>query len=228
MAFGSSMKDKAIVAVIGMSIMYVIGGFLWFSALTDKASSWNRSQRAYRDSVKKYNEERALIARKAYWNDEYEAERSKMPMFPEGETVGTHWLGRMDTLAAENHISISSRQSGKEEEVGDVFQLPVDVKGWEAALEPLVEFLFALEHAEEAMFDVKSIDMRPSSHKGYLKGQFTLNCAYMRGDVEESSEEEEDASKEKGDDDSTGNETSGDEEGTSGKETEKAEKENMQ
>ena len=221
MAFGSSMKDKAIVAVVGMSVMYVVGGFLWFSALTDKASSWNRSQRAYRDSVKKYNEERALIARKAYWNDEYEAERSKMPMFPEGETVGTHWLGRMDTLAAENHISISSRQSGKEEEVGDVFQLPVDVKGWEAALEPLVEFLFALEHAEEAMFDVKSIDMRPSSHKGYLKGQFTLNCAYMRGDVEEESEkdeeskmdeesEEEDDSKK--DDASQVNKTSGGEE----------------
>lgn len=190
MAFGSSMKDKAVMAVAGMSVMYLVAGFLWFTALTDKASSWNLSQRKYRDSVKRYEKERALIAKKAYWNDEYEAERSKMPMFPDGEKVGMHWLEMMDTLAGENHISISSRQDGKEETVGDVFQLQVEVKGWEAALESLVKFLFALEHAEDAMFDVKSIDMKPSSHKGYLKGQFSLNCAYMRGEVEKEDGEE--------------------------------------
>ena len=197
MAFGSSMKDKAALAITGMVALYAVGGFLWFKALTDKASDWNRSQRKYADAVKTFQRERALIARRAYWEDSYESERSKMPMFPEGEAVGTHWLGRMDALATENHISISSRQSGKEEEVGDVYELPVDVKGWEAALEPLVNFLFALEHADEAMFDVKTIDMRPSSHKGFLKGQFTLNCAYMRGDVEDDVEEEENGKKEK-------------------------------
>ena len=195
MAFGSSMKDKAALAITGMVALYAVGGFLWFKALTDKASDWNRSQRNYSESVKKYRNERALIAKRAYWEDAYESERSKMPMFPEGEAVGTHWMGRMDALATENHISISSRQSGKEEPVGDVFELPVEVKSWEAALDPLVKFLFALEHAEEAMFDVKSIDMRPSSHKGFLKGQFTLTCAYMRGDVEEEEAEEKEDTK---------------------------------
>ena len=196
MAFGSSMKDKAVLAIAGMAVLYAVGGILWFKAITDKASDWNRSQRKYTESVKTYQRERALIAKRAFWEDSYESERSKMPMFPEGETVGTHWLGIMDALAGENHISISSRQSGKEVEVGDVYELPVDVKGWEAALDPLVKFLFALEHAEEAMFDVKAIDMRPSTHKGFLKGQFTLNCAYMRGNVEEDDEEEENGKKE--------------------------------
>ncbi len=190
MAFGASMKDKAVLAIVGMTMLYAVGGFLWFKALADKASDWNRSQRKYAEAVKTYQRERALIARKAYWNDAYEEEREKMPMFPEGENVGTHWLGRMDSIASENHISISSRQSGKEVEVGDVYELPVEVKSWEAGLEPLVNFLFALEHAEEAMFDIRAIDIRPSSHKGFLKGQFTLTCAYMRGDVEEKTEEE--------------------------------------
>ena len=191
MAFGASMKDKAVLAIGGMALMYAVGGFLWFKALTDKASDWNKSQRMYAESVKKYQRERALIARRAYWSDAYDDERAKMPMFPEGKDVGTHWLGRMEEIASQNLISISSRQSGKEEERGDVYELPVEVKGWEAALEPLVKFLYALEHAEEAMFDVKSIDMRASSHKGYLKGAFTLTCAYMRGDVEEEEDEEE-------------------------------------
>ena len=55
-------------------------------------------------------------------------------------------------------------------------------------LEPLVKFLYELEHAEEAMFDVQSLVIRPSSHKGFLKGSFTLACAYMRGDVENDDE----------------------------------------
>ncbi len=189
MAFGSSMKDKAVLAIGGMAVLYAAAGFLWFKALTDKASDWNKSQRKYEDAVKQYRRERALIAKRAYWEDAYESERSKMPMFPEGETVGTHWLGRMDAIANENHMAISTRAAGNEEEVGDVFELPVEVKSWEGALESLVKFLYALEHAEEAMFDVKAIDIRTSSHKGYLKGQFTLTCAYMRGDVEEADEE---------------------------------------
>ena len=191
MAFGSSMKDKAMLAIGGMVLMYAVGGFLWFKAVTDKASDWNRSQRKYSEAVKTYGRERALIAKRSDWEDAYENEREKMPMFPEGENVGTHWLGRMDSIATANHIAISSRQSGKEEEVGDVYELPVEVKSWEAALDPLVKFLYALEHAEEAMFDIKTIDMRPSAHKGYLKGQFTLTCAYMRGDVEVDKDDEE-------------------------------------
>lgn len=184
MAFGASMKDKAILAIGGMTLLYAASGFLWFKALTDKGSDWNKSQRAYTESVKKYQRERALIAKRAFWEDSYEEEREKMPMFPEGEKVGEHWLERMDEIANKNHMAISTRAAGKEEEVGDVYELPVEVKSWEGALESLVNFLYALEHAEEAMFDIKAIDIRTSSHKGYLKGQFTLTCAYMRGDVE--------------------------------------------
>ena len=190
MAFGSTLKDRAVLAIVGMVALYAVAGFLWFKAVTDKASDWNRSRCKYTDAVKQYQRERALISRSAYWNEAYEDERSKMPMFPEGEAVGTHWLNRMDSLANEHHVAISSRMNGKEEEVGDVFELPVEVKSWEAGLEPLVEFLFALEHADEAMFDVRAIDMRPSSHKGFLKGQFTLSCAYMRGDVDEKDDKE--------------------------------------
>ena len=190
MAFGASMKDKAILAIGGMTLLYAASGFLWFKALTDKGSDWNKSQRAYTESVNKYQRERALIDKRVDWEDAYEEEREKMPMFPEGEKVGEHWLERMDEIANQNHMAISTRAAGKEEEVGDVYELPVEVKSWEGALDPLVNFLYALEHAEEAMFDIKAIDIRTSSHKGYLKGQFTLTCAYMRGDTEESGGEE--------------------------------------
>ena len=105
MAFGASMKDKAILAIGGMTLFYAAAGFLWFKALTDKASDWNKSQRAYTESVKKYQRERALIAKRAFWEDSYEEEREKMPMFPEGEDVDTHWMDLMDRLATKNNRS---------------------------------------------------------------------------------------------------------------------------
>lgn len=186
MAFGASMRDRAVVAIGIVVAMYLAAGALWYLALTDKASSWNSSQRQYKTSLTKFQQERKLISQRLMWIDAYDEEREKMPTFPEGEAVDTHWLSKMDAIAFENHVSIGTRQPGQENTQGDVFELPLDVKNWEAGLEPLVKFLYGLEHAQEAMFDVQSLVMRPSSHKGFLKGQFTLTCAYMRGDVEDS------------------------------------------
>lgn len=197
MAFGSSMRDRTIVAAAVVVVMYVFAGVLWYANLKDRGSLWNRSQNSYQDARKTYLKERKLISERLMWNDAYDEEREKMPTFPEGEDVDTHWLAKMDSIAKANHVSIGTRQPEKEEEVGDVYELPVKVSGWEGALEPLVKFLYELEHADEAMFDVKSILIRPSSHKGFLKGQFTLTCAYMRGDVEEEADDDGEKKKEK-------------------------------
>ena len=45
--------------------------------------------------------------------------------------------------------------------------------------------MHALETEKEAMFDIREISIKPSSHKGFLSGNFKLACAYMRGEVEE-------------------------------------------
>ena len=109
-----------------------------------------------------------------------------MPVFSEdAKDVDTHWLSRMDALAQECHVSISQRQAGQQVEAGDVFELPIDVKRWEASISALVKFMHALESEKEAMFDVREISVKPSSHKGYLTGSFKLACAYMRGEKEE-------------------------------------------
>lgn len=185
MAMDAQLKNRAVAAIAGMVLLYFLGGALWFVQLNDKASAWNASQKQFKQAREKYLRERKLISEKSRWNDLYDEEREKMPMFPEGEDVNTHWLRQMDALAEKHHVFITTRSPGLEQEVGDVYELPIDVKNWEGGLEPLVRFLYGLEHAEEAMFDVRSIAMRPSSHKGAVKGQFTLTCAYMRGDVED-------------------------------------------
>ena len=105
-----------------------------------------------------------------------------MPTFEAGKATDTTWLKKMDELAEKHHIAISQRQSGKEVESGDVLELPIDVKTWEGSLESLVKFMHELENTNEGMFDIRSLSFKPSSKKGYLKGSFTLTCAYMRED----------------------------------------------
>ena len=105
-----------------------------------------------------------------------------MPMFEDGKATDTTWRGKVEALAKENLVQIHQIEHGKEIETGDVLQLPIEIKSFEASLEALVKFMHALDSADDGMFDVKSLSVKPSNKKGYLKGSLSLTCAYMRGD----------------------------------------------
>lgn len=184
---GLSLRDRALLMILGIVVLYVAAGLAWIMSVQHK---WTVSLKKYRDTVKKYERENDLIAQTDRWNMEYISEKEKMPMFPEGEDVDTHWMNMMDNLATTNYIAISRRQYGKEVSKGDVFELPVEVSGWEGSLEGLVKFLWDVQSNGQSMMDVSAITIRPSQKKGFLKGTFTLTCAYMRGDVQQDDEED--------------------------------------
>ncbi len=174
-----SLKEKAVLAVVGVVFLYALAVVLWF---TSQEAAWTKAAKMYRSAKDKYERECRLIGEKQKWNDAYEDEKAQMPTFAFGKTTDTTWLQKMDELAEKHHISISQRQGGSEVEKGDVLELPIDVRNWEGALESLVKFLHELENTSEGMFDMGSLSFKPSSKKGYLRGSFTLTCAYMRED----------------------------------------------
>ena len=171
------LREKAVLAVIGVVALYALAAALWFLR---QGGEWSKSVKSYERACKNYRDECRLIADKAKWTESYEEEKSQMPMFESGKATDTTWLQKMDELAAKHYIQISNRQGGKEVEAGEVLELPIEVKNWEGALESLVRFMHELENTSEGMFDVRAISFKPSSKKGYLKGSFTLTCAYMR------------------------------------------------
>lgn len=172
-----SLREKAVLAVLGMILLYFLAAALWFVSQQD---AWRKAARAYAQARKTYMDECKLIAERQKWNQAYEDEKALMPTFETGKATDTTWQRKMEEIAQKNHISISQRQVGKEVEAGDVYELPIEVKSWEGALESLVKFLHELENTDEGMFDVRMINMRPSSKRGYLKGSLTVTCAYMR------------------------------------------------
>lgn len=154
-----------------------------FAALSAKKqiANWKVAQRVYATAQKKLQEENALIAARDEWTARYDKVRELMPIFPREKDVDTHWLNVMDSAATRNGLAIARRQTSKETQVGDVYELPIDCKDWEGSLESLVKFLYDL-NKEGAMLDVRQLFARPSNKPGFLKGTFTLYCAYMRGD----------------------------------------------
>ena len=163
----------------GTVLLYGLAVVLWF---TSQESAWTKAARTYKSARDTYEKESRLIGERQKWNDAYEDEKSQMPTFAFGKTTDTTWLQKMDELAEKHHIFISQRQGGAEVEKGDVLELPIEVRNWEGALVSLVEFLHELENTSDGMFDVGNINFKPSSKKGYLRGSFTLTCAYMRED----------------------------------------------
>ena len=185
MSAGSNLsrRDRMIAAAGGVVAMYALAVGMWFMG---QEQSWRVAQRKYAAAVKKTASEKKLISERAEWNDAYEAEREKMPEFAmDAKDVDTHWLSRMDSIAQTCNVGISQRQAGEQIVAGDVYEQPIDVKRWEATRTSLVKFMHALEAEKEAMFDIREISIKPSSHKGFLTGNFKLACAYMRGEAEE-------------------------------------------
>lgn len=174
---GMGMKERAALATLGVIVAFALVVGSWFFHFE---SAWKKSRKSYEDAKAKYERECALIVQKPKLVDEYEAEKKNMPIFAADKATDTTWRRKVDALAEKHHIVISSAQAGKEIEAGDVLELPIDIRTWEASLQSLVQFMHELENTSEGMFDIKALSMKPSNKKGYLKGSMSLTCAYMR------------------------------------------------
>lgn len=172
-----SLREKAVMAMLVVIVMYAGAVVLWF---VSAESAWKKAAKRYDDAKRTYQKEVKLIGEKRKWTEAYDTEKAAMPTFAIGKTTDTTWLSKMDEIALKNKIQISQRQGGKEVAEGDVLELPIVVNSWEGSLEALVKFMHELENTSEGMFDMRELNFSPSAKKGYLRGNFTLTCAYMR------------------------------------------------
>ena len=98
-------------------------------------------------------------------------------------------MERLGELTKARNVSITRQNYGKEEQEGVLNKLDIDIE-WTASLESLVKFMYDLEAADHAMFDVRSITISNlGKNTGYLKGKMTICCAYLRDDGDDEEEE---------------------------------------
>ena len=174
---GMSLKEKAVGAILGMIVLYAVAAGLWFFC---QESAWKKAAKAYRKARDAYRSECRLIESKPEVKESYEAAKANIPTFESGKATDTTWLRKVGELAENHHIVIGQRQAAKEIEAGEVLELPIEIRSWEGSLESLVKLMHELENTSDGMFDIRALNFKPSSKKGYLKGSMTLTCAYMR------------------------------------------------
>ena len=171
------LREKAIVSVLLVVAMYAVAAATWFM-YSERA--WKKAKGRYESACKTFRRESEMIANKDKYVEDYEKAKEFMPTFEAAKTTEATWLKKMREIAVKNLIVISQDEA-KEEIVGDdVQELPIEVRTWEGSLEALVKFMHELENTDEGMFAMTELNFKPSSKKGYLRGSFTLNCAYMR------------------------------------------------
>ena len=122
--------------------------------------------------------EKRLVEQRDVWEKKLTEMSKLLPMEPADKDMDVHWLSVMDRIASKHGVKIKKRMAGEEKQLGDVYELPIECKEWEADLDSLVNFLFEL-HSEGAMLDIRQLLVKPKG-KGMLKGRFTLYCAYTR------------------------------------------------
>ena len=176
-----SLRERAILLGCVVLVLYFLAAIMWFMKFD---RDWTKSMKTYESAVKTYRKEAALIAKRDSLQAQYDEEQEKIPTLSDDEPADTRWMAALTTLAEKNNVAISGKKPGREEQEDVLNKLEVELE-WTASLQSLVKFMYELESAQDAMFDIRSIGIAASGRNtGYLKGKMTVCCAYLREDEE--------------------------------------------
>ena len=202
MSGSKSRQNRMIIAIVVVVALYALAALLWF---TGRGAAWDKARRGYEKELQTFNAEKALIAQREDWEARAEEARDRMPHVDgdeKTEKIAVKWERVIERLATEYHVNVGRRlkaqtekRDDKEEESPDgVQEMPVEVSYDNTSLQRLVEFLYAVNTAEDAMMDVRELEIgAKGKNVGALNGKMVLTCAFLKGD--ESTDE--DVSKEK-------------------------------
>ena len=202
MSGSKSRQNRMIIAIVVVVALYALAALLWF---TGRGAAWDKARRGYEKELQTFNAEKALIAQREDWEARAEEARDRMPHVDgdeKTEKIAVKWERVIERLATEYHVNVGRRLKAQAEKRDDkeegspdgVQEMPVEVSYDNTSLQRLVEFLYAVNTAEDAMMDVRELEIgAKGKNVGALNGKMVLTCAFLKGD--ESTDE--DASKEK-------------------------------
>ena len=145
-----------------------------------------RAYIAYERELAAFQREKALVNDRALWEERAEAKCLRLPQVQEDENPGMRWERVIERLAKKCHVGVGRglKASPIEDDHGGVWEVPVEVKFDNTSLQRLVEFLYAVNTAEDAMMDVRELEVSVrGENAGALYGKLELTCAYQKGKV---------------------------------------------
>jgi hypothetical protein len=160
-----------------MITLAVLLGGLTYLLIMPMANQWKLSSAA-REQLER---DRALadriLASRPEWEERLGALQATLPTYGLTEAVGAELLRQVRRLADENRVITTRITPDTENNIGNLYEQAIEVT-WEAELEPLVRFLYAVQIAG-ATLDIRTMTMTPSQEQS-LKGNLKIFFAYQR------------------------------------------------
>lgn len=172
-----SRRDFTLVMIM---LGVLLAGFTYLIA-APLAGNWRQSA-ALRDRL---DRDRAIgekiLRSRGEWEQQLEGMRATLPKYRPDERVGAELLKQVRKLADENRVITSRITPDQETNIGDLYEQAIEVT-WEASLDPLVRFLYAVQVAG-ATLDIRQMTMAPAQGD-LLKGNLKIYFAYQRAEPE--------------------------------------------
>ena len=181
-AGAKSRRDRTAIAVVVVVVMYALAAVMWF---TGRGAAWTRARKGYEKERNALLREKSLIGDRETWEERAEIKRLRMPTVEDGVVSATRWERVIEKLAEQYHVSVGKglKAAQTEEDHGGVWEVPVEVRFDNTSLQRLVEFLYAVNTAKDAMMDVRELDVSVRGRNvGAMNGKMVLTCAYIKGE----------------------------------------------
>jgi len=180
-----SRRDRMIIAIVVVVALYALAVVMWFSG---RGMAWANARKGYERERNRFLREKALIRDRALWEERAEMKRLRMPTVADGTVSARRWERIIEDLTTQYHVNTGKglKASENEENHGGVWEVPVEVKFDNTSLQRLVEFLYAVNTAKDAMMDVREFEVSVrGKNVGAMNGKMVLTCAYIKGDEPE-------------------------------------------
>lgn len=165
--------------VMVIIIIAVLIGGLTFLIVQPMVGQWQQASAARRQLERDRAIAQRLIDTRAEWEGKLGGLRSSLPLYRKDEAVGADLLRQVRRLADENGVVTTRITPEEEKNIGDLYEQAIECT-WEAELEPLVKFMFAVQIAG-ATLDIRQMTVTPSQETR-LKGNMKIFFAYKRGE----------------------------------------------
>lgn len=150
---------------------------IWLCA--PKVKVWKELNEQRATVMRRIEMAERTVAQRETWNGRLRDVAQRLTKYPADQDVTADYLKILETIVKENGVTLVQRRPQKEKKNNNLYELAIDCT-WEAELEALVRFLFALEQQKVTMdIDDLAVSLVAGGQKK-LKGNFALICLYTR------------------------------------------------
>jgi hypothetical protein len=125
-----------------------------------------------------------ILDEKESWTGRLTELQAELPVYKTGISVSGTILTTINDLAHKHGLDLIKSRPEKEKQIGTLYEISV-ICDWQGELDELIHFLYEINE-QGLRFDVREISVRPDAKQiGMLRGDMIIQCAYRRGDTEQ-------------------------------------------